>query len=343
MSDEHEWSTRRRQLARLVALGCALLGARGEGQTAGDAEGVKLHDVPITVMASSELADPKNPGRYDPTNLLDEDPTTIWAEGAKGSGAREWVELRFSPGTAVSGFLVVPGNPKTSKLYLANARPRKAKLEVMFAEGRMLEYELAFPRSFPAGGAIYVEQISGWPVEAVRLTMVSVWPGSKYRDLCLATFVPVFRGPDQHSLRTFLGTGKELAPTLAAFLKYPGLVSELLPSPKSGVSSWLRAYARVPHAGALPKPQFELDMSNSSRDEWMHYRHPLTNDVASASGQSALFRLTPAKKGAAGYVFDPVGPPKKPEDFSNFRVHLGLVEGEWKVVGLDLKFQEETP
>jgi hypothetical protein len=343
MIDEHWWSTRRRQLARLVALGCALLGARGQSQTAGAAVEVKLHDVPITVTASSELADPKNPGRYGPANLLDEDPTTIWAEGAKGSGAREWVELRFPPGTAVSGFLVVPGNPKDSKLYLANARPRKVKLEVMFAEGRMLGHELAFPKSFPAGGAIYVEQISGWPVEAARLTIVSVWPGSKYRDLCVATFVPVFRGPDQHSLKTFLGTGKELAPTLAAFLYNPGSVFKLLPSPDSGVSSWLRVYARVPHAGALPRPQYELDMSNSSLDEWMHYRHPLSQDVAGAGGQSDLFRLTPVKKGTAGYVLDPIGPPSRPDRYSNFRVHLGLVEGEWKVVGLDLKFQEETP
>ena len=313
------------------------------GQETSAAVEVKLHDVPITVTASSTLADPKNPGRYGPANLLDEDPNTIWAEGAESTGTGEWVELRFPPETALSGFLVMPGNPKTSKLYRANARPRKAKLEVMLPANQKLEYTLDFPRSFPAGGAIYVHYRSAWPVEAARLTMVSVWPGSKYRDLCLATFVPVFRGPDQHSLKTFLGTGKELAPTLAAFLYNPGSVHKLLPSPDSGVSSWLRAYARVPHTGALPRPQDELDMSHSSLDEWAHYHHPLSQDVAGARGQSDLFRITPAKKGAASYVFDPIGPPRKPEDYSNFRVHLSPVEGEWKVVGLDLKFREETP
>ncbi|NMO19178.1 hypothetical protein HPC49_25300 [Pyxidicoccus fallax] len=42
---------------------------------------VLLHGVPVTVMASSVLADAKDPGRYGPANLLDEEPGTLWAEG----------------------------------------------------------------------------------------------------------------------------------------------------------------------------------------------------------------------------------------------------------------------
>jgi hypothetical protein len=323
---------------RLLALACVLLGARARAQAASAAVEVKLHDVPITVTASSALPDPKNPGRYGPANLLDDDPNTLWAEGANSTGAGEWVEYRFPPGTSIYAFLVTPGNPKSSKLYQANARPRKAKLELTLAEGRKLDYELEFPKAFPAGGAIYVGYHREWAIEAARLTVLTVWPGSKYRDLCLATFVPVF----QEGERTFRGQGKELAPTLAAFMRNPRAVSEFLPDPRSGKSAWLRAYSQVPSNGRLPKPQLEVDLLNSDHSEWNYYLTPLAGDVAGARSQSDLFRFCPEGAGV-GYVLEPLGPPKKPDAFSNFRVRWQLVDGAWKLGGLDLKFKEESP
>lgn len=343
------WSSTQRWMQRLMALSGVLLGAVAWAHTpdwtqpASGALEVKLHGVPITVTASSVLPDAKDPGRYGPANLLDEDPSTIWAEGAKSTGAGEWVELSFPPGASLQGFLLTPGNPKSSKLYLANARPRKARLTLTTDEGGQHHYELEFPKSFPVGGALYVRYPFPWVIRAARLTSVSVWPGSKYRDLCIGTFVPVFRGPDEDSTKTFLGAGKDLAPTLATFVDRASLITQLMPAKGSGTSVWLRTYSKVPHEGAVPSSASEeLDLSKTSLSEWQRYRNPLAQSVAAALTHNNQLRLTPAK-GGAGYVLDPVKPPGKNEGASNFRVRWSLIEGVWRVVGLDLQFREETP
>ncbi|NTX06012.1 hypothetical protein [Myxococcus sp. CA040A] len=301
---------------------------------------VKLHGVSVTVTASSVLVEGREPGRYGPANLLDEDPGTVWAEGAKGSGAGEWVELSFPPDTPVHSFLVTPGNPKSAKLYKANARPRKARLELKLAEGRKLDYVLDFPRDFPAGGAIYVHYRRQFAVKSARLTVLTVWPGSRYRDLCLGGFVPVFRGPEERFLPTFLGTHRELAPTLAEFMAKPNLVFKLLPPEKSGVPARLRAYSRVPHNGPLPPPEEEFNMHHLTSG-WSRFSQDLAGNTAGASVQRELFRLVPAP-GAKGYVFDPIAPPKRPDSFSNFRVHWARVEDGWYVVGVDVLYREQT-
>lgn len=332
----------------LVIVGCVLMGMDAWGQSADagtlapGAVQVTLHGVPVTVTASSVLADAKDPGRYGPANLLDEDPGTLWAEGAKGTGAGEWVELSFPPNTPVHAFLVTPGNPKSAKLYKANARPRKARLELKLAEGRKLDYELDFPRDFPAGGAIFIDYSRQFAVKSARLTVLTVWPGSRYRDLCLGSFVPVFRGPEQRAMKTFQGAGSTLAPTLAKFVEDPGYIVDLLPPKASGVAAWLRSYPRVPHSGPLPSPEEEFDLLNGPSSEWGRYRRKLDNAVAGAVSQSELFRLIPTP-GGKGYVFDPIGPPKTPDAFSNFRVRWELIEGGWRLVGLDMTYAEEVP
>jgi hypothetical protein len=321
-------------------------GSAAQGATAAQAPStsveVKLHDVPVKVTASTVLPDAKNPGRYGPANLLDEDPNTIWAEGAKSTGEGEWVELSFPPRTPVHAFLVTPGNPKSASLYQANARPKKAKLEVKIAEGGQMAYDLDFPKNFPVGGAIYVEYGRQWAVESARLTVVSVWPGSKYKDLCLGSFVPVIRGPNQGSLETFLGKGMALAPTIAAFMSSPVNVTELLPPKESGTTAWLRTYSEVPLNGALPTPVEEVDLGRQRLSYWGDERRALSEDVAGAFLRGALFRLTPLPQGD-GYVFTPLVPPKKTDTSAHFQVQWRKVAGEWRVVELDVKYREETP
>jgi hypothetical protein len=344
MLDDGGWSSAHRWGIRLVVLGCVLLGARAHAQGAPAAAQapsttveVELHGVPVKVTASSVLADAKNPDRYGPANLLDEDPNTLWAEGAKSTGAGEWVELSFPPGTPVHAFLVTPGNPKSSSLYLANARPRKAKLELTVGDGGVLAYDLEFPKNFPVGGSFYVEYRHQWEVKSARLTVVSIWPGRKYRDLCLGSFVPVFREGE----RTFRGQLQELAPSIAAFIRMPDFVPKLLPPKDTGISAWLRAYPQVPAKGPLPSPQLELEVGPDRVSAWGHYRRALEHSMAGAFVQSNVFRLTPAPDGK-GLVLDPLVPPKG-KFSSNFRVRWERIAGEWRVVGLDLKFKEETP
>lgn len=301
---------------------------------------VTLHGVPVTVVASSTLADTQAPGRYGLANLLDGDPTTIWAEGAKGTGAGEWVELRFPPGTRVHAFLVTPGNPRSQKLYRANARPRKARLELTVADGGRLDYVLDFPRDFPMGGGIYVDYRRSWSVQSAKLTVLSVWPGSRYRDLCLGGFVPVLRGPDEDSKPVFLGAGGELGPTVASFMDEPASLFRVLPPKASGESAWLRPYLRIPHDGRLGTPEWEDRVTRDSSFGW--YLSQLERHVIGARVQSPLFRLVPEQEGQ-GYVLGPIAPPAEPGAYENFRVHWKRIEGRWHLVGMDVTYQEESP
>ena len=237
----------------------------------------------------------------------------------------------------MEAFLVTPGNPKSPRLYQANARPRKARLELKLEENRQLNYELDFPRNFPAGGSIYVAYARKLAVQSARLTVVSVWPGKKYRDLCIANFIPVFRDTE----RSFRGQGKQLAPTLAVFMSQSSSIDDLLPPQEGDEPAWLRTYEEVPHDGPLRSPVQEFDLRKKLPSEWSDERHALSEDKAGAWLQSELFRLIPAQRGM-GYVFDPTVPPKLRAS-ANFRIRWRLVDGQWRAVELDLKYREETP
>jgi hypothetical protein len=62
------------------------------------------------VRASSQL-DPKDHGHYHPINLLDEDPSTTWCEGAEGLGEDENVVIYFKKRQRINRIVV---NPATS-------------------------------------------------------------------------------------------------------------------------------------------------------------------------------------------------------------------------------------
>jgi hypothetical protein len=177
-----------------------------------------------------------------------------------------------------------------------------------------------------------------WAVQSARLTILSVWPGKKYRDLCIASFIPVFR----NSEGSFRGQGKELAPTLAVFMNQYSIIDDLLPPKEGDEPAWLRTYEEVPHDGPLRPPVQEFDLRKKRPGEWRDERHALNEDKAGAWLQSELFRLVPAPHGM-GYVFDPTVPPDGSRGSANFRIRWRFVDGQWRAVELDLKYREETP
>jgi len=297
---------------------------------------VQLHGVPVTVTASSVLPDAKDAQRYSPTKLLDADPNTIWAEGAPGDGTGEWVELGFPPDTRLDAFMFAPGNPKSRNLFLANARPRKARLELQVATTppRVSTYEFEVPQDFPHDGLLYLAYKEDIVVRSARLTVLSVWPGKKYADLCIGSFVPVLRQGDE----VFPGQGPELGPTLAAFMRNPLMLYNFLPPGDDPL--WLRAYAKVPRNGPLPAPKDEIDLKSYSWGGPLRYRHGLTGSIAGAYNKNRLFRLLPAQ-GVKGYIMDPMTPWKEDGQDDNFRLRWRLMEGEWRLDELHLLYRDE--
>src|SRR5512132_331996 len=87
-----------------------------------------------TVEASSFLWNDWNKfvENYHPNYVADDDPATAWVEGAKGSGAGEWLRIQITPleKTTKVRLRVRNGYQKSKDLFKANARAKQVTLRL---------------------------------------------------------------------------------------------------------------------------------------------------------------------------------------------------------------------
>lgn len=162
----------------------------------------RLHPRRVTASSFLENGWNKHAQNYLPLYVADDDPTTAWVEGAKGRGEGEALEWWGPALTKAKSFRVFLRNgfQKSDKLFRANARPRKVKLEPLVqgetgaqVTGAALETEL--------------KDVQGWQevrlpvparVQGVRLTLVSTYAGSAYDDTCLSDLRVYVEGEDPY-------------------------------------------------------------------------------------------------------------------------------------------------
>jgi hypothetical protein len=170
------------RIATAMLLGVGLVGAVGTAAGAAPSER-RLHLA--TAEASSFLVNDWNKFQenYLPLYVGDDDPRTAWTEGVKGTGTSEWLRVRVTPmaGATRVRLRVRNGYQKTARLFAANARARAVKV-VLLPSGKVVDAELADRQDWQE---VLVEQPAG-PLEAVELRFVSVYPGTKYDDLCIS-------------------------------------------------------------------------------------------------------------------------------------------------------------
>lgn len=185
----------------------------------------RLH--PRSITASSFLRDGWN--RFDenylPPYAADDDAATAWVEGVDGQGVGESL-LWLGPQLRESGSWSVwirNGFQKSVKLHAANSRPRRIRLEPV------THTELGVS---PAGAARELElaDVLGWQevtltpdkrVAGFRLTVLSVYPGTKYQDTCVSDVRVYAQAEDPHrpaaenmaaeSIRRFVAERKQAA------------------------------------------------------------------------------------------------------------------------------------
>ena len=131
------------------------------------------------IKASSTLP-PADGHSYDVGNLKGNGDHDTWTEGAKGSGAGEWLELKPVAPKPLAAIQIRPGFARNEALFLANARPRKILVT--------LNGEHQFSADVPDAMYFHRIPVHGYtkPVKSIRLTFQEVWPGKKFEDLCVS-------------------------------------------------------------------------------------------------------------------------------------------------------------
>jgi hypothetical protein len=120
---------------------------------------------------------------YHPNYVADDDVATAWVEGAKSSGAGEWVRVNVTPldNTTKVRLKIKNGYQKSKDLFKANARARGVTIKLLpskIERKAVLEDKDGFQE-------LVVEQPKG-ELRAIELKIVSVYEGSKYADLCIS-------------------------------------------------------------------------------------------------------------------------------------------------------------
>ena len=138
---------------------------------------------PAAIRASSSLKSSRY-ANYQPGNLLDDNPESVWVEGAKGKGTGEWLELTFDQPRMVSKIGFLNGYNKTAAKDGSDRWQQNSRIKIVrisFATGQSLEHTLEDTRQW--------QYVSFAPVRTdnVRITLLQNYPGSKWPDdTCLS-------------------------------------------------------------------------------------------------------------------------------------------------------------
>ncbi|MBQ9661271.1 MAG: hypothetical protein IJV37_08470 [Bacteroidales bacterium] len=164
--------------------------------------------------------------KYPASNMQDGDPATAWV--APGNGVGSVVEIVFPEPRRVSDIAIWNGYHKSASLWTANSRIKRMRMEVTRADGfkeapvemdfsdwdgihyaLSEEYNARFGRptmvlvtsldrdlygrelGSDENGIIRYDKVSAdaEKVSGIRLTVLEVVPGTKYKDLCVSDIV----------------------------------------------------------------------------------------------------------------------------------------------------------
>ena len=116
---------------------------------------------------------------YSPTNLIDDDKTTIWSEGVPGDGQGEGITFYFSSKQYITGIVIRNGFQKNNELYNKNGRVKKIK--IIDGDGKEQKLRLADKKNqqiISLDKPVYSDQIS--------IYIVSVYKGNAFDDTCIS-------------------------------------------------------------------------------------------------------------------------------------------------------------
>jgi hypothetical protein len=125
---------------------------------------------------------------YHPSYVLDENPATAWVEGADGFGENESITLPLSAVRRARALRlrIWNGYQKSMHLWTKNAMPHRVRITVLGSgEAELVAVERDLER-VQGPQEVIVDIPHGKGLNAVRLTILSVYEGQKFDDTCIS-------------------------------------------------------------------------------------------------------------------------------------------------------------
>jgi hypothetical protein len=138
----------------------------------------------ITVTTSSTLA-PQSGNNYSPLNAIDGNNRTAWVEGSAADGIGEWIKVSYDSPKKISSISVANGYGKSATSYSANGRVKD--VEIATGNGSFVR---TIPDTKEEFKVLLPPGMAGKMTRWVKLTIKSVYPGTKYKDTALGEFIP---------------------------------------------------------------------------------------------------------------------------------------------------------
>src|SRR5581483_4797289 len=135
-------------------------------------------------LCVSSVLKPQGANTYGPEQLRS-DAAAAWCEGAPGSGAGEYIRIVYADVVRFRTLMVGNGYAKSKTAYFGNARARTVRIET----GDGLRFDAVLEdRAEPQ--PIRLPRVA--KTREVRLTVVDVYGGDRFKDLCMHFFSPNF-------------------------------------------------------------------------------------------------------------------------------------------------------
>jgi hypothetical protein len=175
-------------MVRFAVVGAVVVLARAAGTPSDDARWHRLRSPAASATSFLQNSWNRYQENYHPSYVLDENPATAWVEGADGYGENESLTLPLSPLSSARALRlrIWNGYQKSKDLFAKNSAPRRVRVAVLAPTGQEVtarEVELA--RAWGPQDVV-VDVPSGRGLSAVRLTILSVYPGTRYKDTCIS-------------------------------------------------------------------------------------------------------------------------------------------------------------
>ncbi len=137
------------------------------------------------IITSSSTLAPQSGKSYAPKNAVDGDDATAWVEGAPGHGVGESIMITFEQPMKIGTIWIKNGYGKSRKLFQLNGRVKKANVQM---DGGM--FPIVLKDTMKEQTITVPKKIRDAQTTWVKLTIESVYPGSKWSDVAVNEFRP---------------------------------------------------------------------------------------------------------------------------------------------------------